>query len=231
VEPKRQEIWVASYESPDALLELHLHPRQPEWRLYGKAEDSAPANAEIRQILKAPVGRLRCDGALLAGFWELALPQFASVPISIQGVGELVPSWEARLGLTEDEFKDKLVHSKLQVTVSADVVKKFDRDVSGVYTLLDKCGTANSALHKKEMTANESTLPPLFLLMHPQRTSDDDDSFVFSISRRRYAYGESRPIIAQLDPKWRQSNENNAKQVTCRVPIWKTGKSVKLQVR
>ncbi|KAJ6581619.1 hypothetical protein B0H19DRAFT_1116025 [Mycena capillaripes] len=229
VEPKRQEIWVASYESPHALLELHLHPQQPEWRLYGKAEDTEPANAQIRQILKAPIGRLRCVDALLSGSWQLALPQFASVPISIQGVGELVPSWEARLGLTDDQFKEKLVHSKLQVTVSPNVVEKFDRDVSGVYTLLDKCGTANGALHKKEMMEDESTLPPLFLLMHPQRTSDDDDCFVFSISRRRYAYGESRPIIAQLDPKWRQSSESNAKQVSCRVPIWKTTEAIKLE--
>ncbi|KAJ7654469.1 hypothetical protein DFH06DRAFT_1298898 [Mycena polygramma] len=228
VEPKRQEIWIASYESPHALLELHLHPQQPEWRLYGKAEDSAPAKAEIRQILKAPVGRLRCAEALLAGSWQIALPQFTSVSISIQGVGDLVPSWEARLGLTEDSFKDKLVHSKLQVTVSPDVLHKFDRDVSGVYTLLDKCGTANGALHKKEVTQDESTLPPLFLLMHPQRTSDDDDCFVFSISRRRYAYGESRPIVAQLDPKWRQSNHSGAKKVTCRVPVWKVTESIKL---
>ncbi|KAF8216612.1 hypothetical protein K438DRAFT_1658017 [Mycena galopus ATCC 62051] len=229
VEPKRQEIWIASYESPHALLELHLHPQQPEWRLYGKAEDSTPANAEIRQILMAPVGRLRCEGALLAGSWDLALPQFASVPISIQGVGELVPSWEARLGLVEDQFKEKLVHSKVQVTVPPQVAGKFDRDVSGVYTLLDKCGTANGALHRKETTDNESTLPPLFLLMNPQRTSDDDDSFVFSISLRRYAYGESRPIIGMLDPKWRQSSESNAKQVTCRIPNWKKTESIRLQ--
>ncbi|KAJ7446763.1 hypothetical protein FB451DRAFT_1291430 [Mycena latifolia] len=229
VEPKRQEIWIASYESPHALLELHLHPQQPEWRLYAKAESSEPANAEIRQILRAPVGRLRCVGALLSGVWQFALPQFASVPISIQGVGELVPSWEARLGLTDDEFKDKMVYSKLQITVSADVVGKFDRDVSGVYTLFDKCGTANGALHKKEMSADESALPPLFLLMHPQRTSDDDDCFAFSISKRRYAYGESRPVIAHLDPKWRQSSDDKARQVNCRVPIWKTADAVKLQ--
>ncbi|KAJ6498346.1 hypothetical protein DFH09DRAFT_336020 [Mycena vulgaris] len=229
VEPKRQEIWIASYESPHALLELHLHPQQPEWRLYAKAADSEPANAEIRQILKAPVGRLRCTGALLSGHWEVALPVFASVSIGIQGIGELVPSWEARLGLTDDDFKDKQVHSKLQITVSPDVLGKFDRDVSGVYTLFDKCGTANGALHKKEMTEAESALPPLFLLMHPQRTSDDDDCFAFSISRRRYAYGESRPIIAKLDPKWRQSSDDTVKQVTCRVPIWKTSESTVLQ--
>ncbi|KAJ7696566.1 hypothetical protein B0H17DRAFT_1053716 [Mycena rosella] len=229
VEPKRQDIWVACYESPHALLELHLHPQQPEWRLYAKAEDSEPANAEIRQILKAPVGRLRCAGALLSGVWQFALPQFASVPITIQGDGELVPSWEARLGLTDDDFKDKLVHSKLRITVSPDVVGEFDRDVSGVYNLFDKCGTANGALHKKEMSEDEAALPPLFLLMHPQRTSDDDDSFVFSISKRRYAYGESRPLIGQLDPKWRQSSDDVAKEINCRLPIWKTTESVALQ--
>ncbi|KAJ7091441.1 hypothetical protein B0H15DRAFT_930158 [Mycena belliarum] len=229
VEPKRQEIWIASYESPDALLELHLHPQQPEWRLYAKAEKSEPANAEIRQILKAPVGRLRCAGALLSGVWQFALPQFASVPLTIEGVGELVPSWEGRLGLTEDEYKDKLVYPKLRITAAPDVVDKFDRDVSGVYMLFDKCGTANGALHKKDMTADESALPPLFLLMHPQRTSDDDDCFAFSISKRRYAFGESRPIIAQLDPKWRQSSDDKPNKVNCRVPVWKTTEHVELR--
>ncbi|KAJ7224160.1 hypothetical protein GGX14DRAFT_424530 [Mycena pura] len=228
VEPKRQEIWIASYESPHALLELHLHSQQPEWRLYAKAQDSDPARAEIRQILKSPVGRLRCADALLSGSWEFALPQFACVSIAIQGVGEAVPSWEARLGLTEEEFKDKMVSSKLRVTVPPDAVGKFDRDVSGVYTFLDKCGTANGALHKKEPTKDEENLPPLFLLMHPQRTSDDDDCFVFSISRRRYAYGESRPLVALLDPKWRQSSDTGEKLVACRVPIWQLTESVKL---
>ncbi|KAJ6619889.1 hypothetical protein B0H10DRAFT_2023863 [Mycena sp. CBHHK59/15] len=214
---------------PNAFLELHLHPQQPEWRLYAKAGETEPANAEIRQVLKAPVGRLRCIGDLLSGCWEFALPQFTSVSISIQGVGELVPSWEARLGLTEDEFKDKLVHSRLQITVPPEVVGKFDRDVSGVYTLFDKCGTASGALHKKEVTDDESSLPPLFLLMHPQRTSDDDDCFAFSISRRRYAYGEARPIIGQLDPKWRQSSNSEAQQVVCRVPVWLKTESIRLQ--
>jgi hypothetical protein len=30
------------------------------------------------------------------------------------------------------------------------------------------------------------------------------DSFVLSISCRRYEYEETRPIIARLDPTWRQ---------------------------
>ncbi|KAF7309902.1 Helicase C-terminal domain-containing protein [Mycena indigotica] len=222
VEPKRQDIWIASYESPQALLELHLHPQQPEWRLYAKADPSAPAKAEIRHILKSPVGRLRCTDSLLSGSWELALPKTNAVSVSIQGAGEPVPSWEMRLGLTGDDYKDKKVMSQLKVSVSDEDLDKFDRDISGVYTLLDKCGTANGALHKKEATTEEANLPPLFLLLHPQRTSDDDDCFVFSISRRRYEYGESRPIVAVLDSKWRQSNSTTEKSVKCRVPVWKS---------
>ncbi|KAJ7066529.1 hypothetical protein C8F01DRAFT_1123601 [Mycena amicta] len=228
VEPKRQDIWIASYESPHALLELHLHPQQPEWRLYAKADPSASAQAEIRQILKSPVGRLRCTDSLLAGSWEISLPKTTSVSVLIQGAGELVPSWEMRLGLTGDEFKDKKVVSQLKVTVPADAVGKFDRDISGVYTLLDRCGTANGALHKKVPMEDEANLPPLFLLMHPNRTSDDDDCFVFSISRRRYEYGESRPLVALLDPKWRQPSDTSEKRVTCRVPVWKTADVVQL---
>lgn len=34
VEPKRQEIWVATYQSTTASLQLLLNPQQPEWRLF-----------------------------------------------------------------------------------------------------------------------------------------------------------------------------------------------------
>nr|GAT45746.1 predicted protein [Mycena chlorophos] len=230
VEPKRQDIWIASYESPNAVLEFHLHPQQPEWRLYAKADSNAPAKAEIRQILKAPVGRLRCDGSLLSGVWEIALPKTNEVTVSIEGAGEPVPSWEMRLGLTSDAHKDKKVMSQLKISVPAADADKFDRDVSGVYTLLDRCGTANSALHKKETTKEEAekNLPPLFMLMQPQRTSQDKDCFVFSISRRRYEYGESRPLVASLDSEWRQPGDVTKTSVMCRVPVWKTTDALEL---
>ncbi|KAF8892236.1 hypothetical protein BD779DRAFT_1511770 [Infundibulicybe gibba] len=230
VETKRQEIWSAVYRSPAGSLELLLHPQQPEWRFYAKPDAGEPANAEIRRVLESPVGRFICSKGLLDGHWDFALPHVTSVSIWVQGVGELVPSWEARLGLTGDEFKNKLVHPEIKIKVPDDRVSEFDRDVSGNYILLDKCGTANGALHKKQPSGKESGFAPLFMFLDPHRTNDAEDCFVFSISKRRYEYGETRPIICKLDPKWRQSSTDEDQQVACYLPfVWARNDSVSLK--
>jgi hypothetical protein len=235
VEPKRQEIWSAVYQSPAASLELLLHPQQPEWRLYAKAEESEAANSEIRHLLESPIARFTCaSSGLLNGSWEFALPFCTEVSITIEGVDdEKVPAWEARLGLIEDEYKDLLVYSQIKITLPSDDISKFDRDISGVYTLLDKCGTANSALHKKVSTKAEVALPALFMLLDPTRCGEaDKDCFVFTISKRRYEFGETRPIICRLDHKWRQSSTDGQKQVACYLPCkWIQAETVGLQVR
>ncbi len=229
VEPKRQEYWSAVYQSPEATLELFLHPQQTEWRLFANPEEHEPANAEIRRLLETPVGRFTCAESLLSGSWDFALPHNSSVTVKVKGEGELVPSWEARLGLTEDAFKNKMIFSHLRVSVANSDIPKLDRDISGVYTLYDRCGTANGALHKR--SSDEGTLPPLFMLMDPHRTSDSEDSFVFSISRRRHQYGEARPIVAKLSPSWRQSSNEEEEEVSCRIPCkWVRAENVHLMV-
>lgn len=234
VEPKRQEIWSAVYQSTTASLELLLHPQQPEWRLFAKAKESEPANSVIRHLLESPIARLTCTtSGLLSGSWEFALPFTTEIPITIEGVGEKVPAWEARLGLVGDEFKDLVVHSRIKITLAAEDIPKVDRDISGVYMLLDKCGTANSALHKKIPTDTEAALPPLFMLLDPTRCGDaDDDCFVFSISKRRYEFGETRPIICRLDKKWRQSSKDGEQTLSCNLPWkWTKAETVTMQVR
>ncbi|KAF9454298.1 hypothetical protein P691DRAFT_845153 [Macrolepiota fuliginosa MF-IS2] len=216
VECKRQEIWTIVYQSSYARFELSLHPQRPEWRLFAFPEDNEPANAEIRQVLAAPVGRLICEDSLLDGQWCFALPHTTTLSIKIQGQGELVPSWEARLGLVHKDFRDKMVYSNLKVTVPKNKVDLFDRDITGTYTLLDKCGTANGALHKKR--GQDGNLPRLYMLFDPHRTNDSEDAFVFSISTRRLEYQESRPIVCKLDPKWRQSSSEEEQTVTCHLP-------------
>ncbi|TFK64107.1 hypothetical protein BDN72DRAFT_963450 [Pluteus cervinus] len=228
VEPKRQEIWSAVYQSSDAMLELLLHPQQPEWRLFAFPEDKEPANAEIRQLLASPVGRFVCVGGLLSGRWEFALPHVTTVNVTVCGEGELVPSWEARLGLVGEPFKNKLVYPSIKVTVPHDKVSGFDRDISGTYTLLDKCGTANGALHKKVSTEEEKKLPQLFFFLDPHRTNDAEDCFIFSISKRRYEYGESRPVVCKLDPSWRQSSRDEEEEVPCHLPVMWVSAEVKL---
>ncbi|CCM02539.1 uncharacterized protein FIBRA_04641 [Fibroporia radiculosa] len=218
VEPKRQEVWAATYQSPVAYLELQLNPLQPEWRLFAKPKDSEPANSEIRKALESPIGRFVCSDGLFGGRWDFALPYTTSVKIDITG-SELVPAWEAKLGLQGNEFRDKMVNSRLEISVSEEDIEHFDRDISGVYTLLDKCGTANSALHKRSLEPADGNLPPLFLLMDPTRCGDpDDDCFVISISKRRYEYGETRPLICQFDSKWRQSDAHDTQSVKCYIP-------------
>ncbi|KAI0333863.1 hypothetical protein GY45DRAFT_1432004 [Cubamyces sp. BRFM 1775] len=231
VEPKRQEIWSVVYQSPAAKLELSLHPKQPEWRLFAFPEEQEPANAEIRKVLELPVGRFVCRDSLFSGRWEFALPTTAKVDITIEGSNELVPAWEQKLGLQGDEYRNKMVHAQLEVRVPEAQRSLFDRDISGTYTLIDKCGTANSALHKRTSTKADGKLPPIFLLLDPTRCGEpSQDSFVFSTSTRRYEYGESRPLIALLDPKWRQSDREGAQTVKCIVPChWVEAKDVKLK--
>ncbi|KAF9038468.1 hypothetical protein BJ165DRAFT_1352302 [Panaeolus papilionaceus] len=231
VELRRQDIWAAIYQSPFGKLELSLHPQQPEWRLYAEPEPQEPANAEIRQLLQSPVGRFACSDGLLEGRWFFAFPTKSSISIAIRGVGELVPSWEARLGLTSEEFKNKLVYSEIQVTVSPDDVPDLERDISGKYVLLDKCGTANGALHKRLEGDENSKLPPLFMLFDPHRTNDSEDCFVFSISTRRIEYQECRPIVCKLDPSWRQSSREGEEAVICHLPFkWVHAPAVQLQM-
>ncbi|KAH7890853.1 hypothetical protein F5I97DRAFT_1923345 [Phlebopus sp. FC_14] len=231
VEAKRQEIWSVAYQSPVASLELYLDPKQTEWRLYAKPLDSEPANAEIRQLLQLPVARLKCQNGFLQGRWELALPHNSEVSIVIRGNGTLVPSWEARLGLLDEEFKDRQVYSRLQISVPKDKVSLFDRDISGTYVLLDKCGTACGALHKNESDPDDEDLPPLFMMLDPTRCGNpNEDSFVFSTSTRRYEYGEFRPIICKLAASWRQSDVEGEQSVACHVPVrWVASVAVKLE--
>ena len=217
---------------PTALLELLLYPHQIEWRLFAKPEESEPANAEIRQLLDMPVARFLCEGDLLKGRWQFALPHTTTVPITIEGVGELVPSWEARVGLIGEEYKSRVVHSRLRITVSEKHASKFDRNITGEYDLLDRCGTANGALHKRVATTGEEALPPLFMFLDPTRSGDpNNDAFVFSISKRRYEYGELRPIICMLDSKWRPSDIEGEQDIKCHIPLlWVDSNTAKLQV-
>jgi hypothetical protein len=232
VEPKRQEIWSAVYQSPHAIFELYLEPRQTEWRLYAKPSDDEPANAEIRRLLQMPVARFRCKGDLLQGSWQFALPVAREITIAIKGSGGTVPSWEARLGLVDDEFKDKVVHSQLHISIPESQLSHFDRDISGAYVLLDKCGTANGALHKQLPSDDDASLPPLFMMLDPTRCGNPaEDPFVFTTSMRRYDFGEFRPIICKLDPSWRQSDVQEEQRVKCHVPLhWMNSESVKVQV-
>lgn len=232
VELKRQEIWVASYRSPVGSMELLLHPQQTEWLFFATADEKEPANSEIRKILDAPVGRFRCRDGLLDGSWEFALPRPSVVKVAIKGVGEVVQAWQARLGLL-GQYSLMTVFPKLSISVPEDSRSSFDRDISGVYTLLDKCGTACNSLHRKEAGEDDASLPPLFLFLDPTRSgTPNEDSFVFSIDKRRYQFGETRPIVCKLSAKWRQTSVTGEDvAISCHTScVWAKAETVSLQV-
>ncbi|KZV96801.1 hypothetical protein EXIGLDRAFT_833373 [Exidia glandulosa HHB12029] len=212
---KRQQIWSAVFNSSTAQLELVLHPTQPEWRLFGKPKPETAANSPVRKLLANPVARFRCDGELFKGVWELALPRTTRFSLSIKGEGELVDSWERQLGLLGKEVKDKMIWAKLRVTVPDEGREALDRDVSGLYALHERCGTAANALHRR-VEGEDGRGPGLFFFLDPTRTGEAvDDPFVFSTNHRRYEFGETRPVVAKLDSKWRQNGLEETQEVEC----------------
>jgi hypothetical protein len=197
-------------------MELLLDPQIPEWRLFGKADDEEPANSPIRKMLIQPIARMRIPldaTSLLEGKWELSLPISSSFTVQIEGVGELLPSWEAKMGLL-GTFKDKKSWSHLRISTPEDVC--LDREISGVYKWLENCGTATGALHKKE---DDDTKTPLYFFFDPTRCGEpDEDFFVFSTSTRRYVWGEERPLTATVDSAWRPTGQEGVESVECYTP-------------
>lgn len=231
IESKRNDIWSVVYESRYALLELSLHPQQPEWHLFAKPESSIPANSDVRVMLNMAVARMRCDEGLLTGSWEFALPLISEFPVKMQAKGNLVPSWEQKLGLVGSGFIHRNVYDQIGISVPEEHASKLDRDISGVYNLLDRCGTANAALHKQGSNRPGADLPTLYMFLDPSRCGPEkDDNFVISISHRRYEFAETRPIVCRL-LRWRQSSDSVAKVVSCQVLCkWQFLPSVTLTV-
>jgi len=235
VELKRQDIWVAVWESPSARLEFHLHPKLPEWRLFAVPNPLLPANSSVRSLLSRPVARLFCKDHILGGQWQYAIPAKSIVNLVIAGTrpesGDddgLVDSWEKSLGLTTKELKDKRVWKQLSITLEDPTcANRFDRDVQGTYLYLPKCGAASASLHKqvKDIHGNlqGSENPDLFFFLDPTRSRDPSwDPFVFSTNKRRLEFKEYRPVVASLDPNWRQSDAANNK-VKCHITFeWVT---------
>lgn len=241
VDLKRQEIWVAVYESPYARLELHINHTQPQWRLFALPDPLLSANDPVRDMLSAPVARMLCQDEPLKGQWEYAIPGKTAVKLVIRGIGEgedaLVDSWEKSLGLTEARFAEKMVWKRIKIDYKdAPSSIPFDRDISGTYQYLPKCGTASNSLHKQVKDASgrdvDFRMPTIFFFLDPTRAREASwDSFVFSSSMRRYEYEETRPIIAKLEPSWRQ-NDRKITEAECSVNWkWVSARSLSFKVR
>lgn len=207
---KRQNTWMASYEAPHAFLDLFLDHRHPEWHLTIKAPDSAAVKSEIRAMLAHPVARLQCDiegSDFLSGNWELCIPTQNSIQLTITGKGEVIPSWQADLGLTGALAQTKR-WSKLEISLKDDDRKLLDRDISGLYELLPKCGMAMGSLHKRVDHSDDQQHAQLYFFLDPTREGEpEEDPFVFSTNIDRTDYGVERAIAGFVDPAWRPTSD------------------------
>lgn len=90
--------------------------------------------------------------------------------------------------------------SHLSIGVPDSARKYLDRPLDGSWQLHSECGTAQNMLHRKQPTAEDEGLPPLYLFLDPTRTGEPvDDCAVFSIDHSRLDFGVVRPIVATLD--------------------------------
>ncbi|KAI8447819.1 hypothetical protein BY996DRAFT_4592428 [Phakopsora pachyrhizi] len=212
---KRQAVWVAIFDAPRARLELRLNPLQPEWRLTLKPDKSLPIKSPERVLLSTPIARLRIPrdaSNLLAGQWHFRLPVSKVFDVNFEGQGSLVPGWKKDMGLVTEDAKTDEWWSHWKVSTPVEAQKYFDRSIDGVWQLHSVCGTAQSMLHRKEPTEDDKGLPPLFLFLDPTRSGEpEDDCAVFSIDHSRTDYGVVRPVVANLDAKWRPSSKKSIK--------------------
>ncbi|KAI9342379.1 helicase-like transcription factor HLTF/DNA helicase RAD5, DEAD-box superfamily [Obelidium mucronatum] len=226
---KRQEVWTAVYVSDRARLVLDLDPKAPQWELYVCAPKGTVG--AVREALKSPVAHMKIDlaadpmitlsDALVKGKWAVFIPALFKFKVSVTGEGQLVDSWEARLGL-EGRFKGNQVWSNWRVkNVSDDTITLPFGGIDGTYRAIAKCGTAMDYLHVKKAEENGNPLD-LFFFLDPTRCGNpSEDPFVFATRSRRLEYGEQRSPIALIDPSWRPTAEAGEQMVDASVHgIW-----------
>ncbi|KAJ3021731.1 hypothetical protein HKX48_007900 [Thoreauomyces humboldtii] len=226
---KRQDIWMAIYEAPNAKLELRIDPVEPEWLLYVAAPSTDIASSTLRDQFSRPVARMTLSPnatGFLDGTWSIYLPIPKVFHLTIAGKGELVPSWKARIGAQGGLENEKWWSSIAISDVPEDAKAWLDRDLSGTFTLFEKCGTAMCALHKKDGddvdADGKAARHPLLFFLDPTRAGKpDEDPFVFSTNARSLAYEEVRVMTARLDASWRPSEKIGPQKVRCYAPVRK----------
>ncbi|KAK6528033.1 hypothetical protein TWF281_009290 [Arthrobotrys megalospora] len=200
---KRKEIWIVKYESALGRLDLRLGS-QIEWRLFVKVDNSSEQFKELRHLFTPPAAQMLVNPAknsLFEGTWRIGVPGTARVDVIVEGVGTKHDSWERSLGLIDTPFVDKMVYSKMLISLSDPTqASLLDADITGEWQLLPNCGTACRALHSKVDAEGR----PLFLFIDPHRIGDgSNDGFVVARDSKRLEFGEYRPIIAKFDSVFR----------------------------
>ncbi|TGZ83578.1 hypothetical protein EX30DRAFT_327192 [Ascodesmis nigricans] len=209
----RQEQWTVVYQAPHAKMELVLKPRRPEWRIFPLCPKDEGLNSRTRELCKHPVARMSLSRTSnpLFGKWDICLPTEVKFDISIKGQGTGVDGWKKALGLEDDESLQDTVWSHLKVSVPDDVKGTLERDISGRYKLLPNCGAAQASLHIRVSSEDDMDETPLFFFIDQTRILLGNDCFVFSEDHRRLAFDETRPVIAKLQPEFRQPHSDDDK--------------------
>ncbi|KAF2853893.1 hypothetical protein T440DRAFT_515377 [Plenodomus tracheiphilus IPT5] len=205
---RRAHHWTITYSSPSATLELEVGS-SIKWLLYLKCPLMTPGNSTLREFLKFPIARGAIRASLLQPDWEVHTPLGSQHRLQLRGSRENNRSWRSRLGLLD--FRSETVPSVLTV-MSKDAKLQA---VNGDFKHLPHCGTASSSLYKR------STEPTLYMFLDPNPIGlVEADSVVFSHDCTRKHYGESRMILATMDPSWRPWNlhEDHVHDVTATLP-------------
>ena len=215
---KRTHCWTVTFDAPKARLELVFFRSRAQWYLYAKPDSKLPVNSEVRQLLKYPIARMvPKDNSLLEGLWEVRLPLKTSVPIIIEGRGNLTRSWESLLGLQAPQFVEKKVWTVLQVAVSSHLSTQLHLDIAGDYELLQNCGGASGSLHKR-ISNQSKDKPPLYLFLDVEPIGNPkEDKFVFSTDIQRPNCRDTRNIVASVESSWRQSSLEGPEAIKCDV--------------
>ncbi|KAI4733939.1 hypothetical protein E4T50_15516 [Aureobasidium sp. EXF-12298] len=203
---RRTSSWIIVYESSSARLELVLGVHTSDWKLYAKPDDGLSGVDELRKFFEEPVATAQVkENAFFGDTWQWRVPQQGSLfELLVQGHGQQVPSWAARLGLPQRAHERIWSELRIEKHGNSNLPKHIQgsyEHIKGTYKLLPDCGTACESLYKRI----ESTPGPnVFFFLDPARIGDPkDDCFVFTRDHSRLQYDQVREITATVDARWR----------------------------
>ncbi|KAH6643750.1 hypothetical protein C7974DRAFT_382135 [Boeremia exigua] len=183
--------WKVVYIGNGAKMVLSVKDKV-QWLLFVDCMPEEPGNSELRKALEAPIARAIVHGTFLDAEWEMFVPSNQKHAMQLHGSAERSKSWRNLLGLPDHQAE----------TIPARIHIEGDNEeiniIAGDYMHLPHCGTAEASLYKR------LTEPVLYLFLDPDPIGEvRDDGFVISVDCSRKQWGESRMIVARLDPAWR----------------------------
>ncbi|KAI1921015.1 hypothetical protein LOZ12_001185 [Ophidiomyces ophidiicola] len=222
----RQRSWTATYEGTYSVLKLICSPTAVEWCLYALPSRNEPSNSPLRHILASPIARMAPSDSLFNGTWYIGAPISSESKITVSGQGPRVDSLGARVGLTDKEFRDTKIWSHLSINVEGSTL---DIDINGEYELLQDCGGPCGSLYKRISSHSRKAI---FFFLDPTEFGPDElDSWVFAAEHNRLDFGQTREVIAQIQPDWSAFRlGDNPQSANCWYRKWVKSSSTSLKV-